>query len=197
MNIFQIKGAHGKLLEDCKKSGGASLSAIELAKEDISRNIYSMLGPIFRRHVLLAKQAAALQFNEAVGDDLEITIRILDDLSNAKYAALRTYTDAVRKLIPKTKGAPKSTWGTGFDLKQLEESLDDYINSRADQLRIQGVLSRGRKPIDISFNVFLHHPLGMLCDTASYYAVLCCAVLCCAVLYCAMLCYVMLCYTML
>ena len=194
------------------KSGGASLSAIELAKEDISRNIYSMLGPIFRRHVLLAKQAAALQFNEAVGDDLEITIRILDDLNNAKYAALRTYTDAVRKLIPKTKGAPKSTWGTGFDLKQLEESLDDYINSRADQLRIQGVLSRGRKPIDISFNVFLHHPLGtpchaMLCDTVPHCAVLCCAVLCCAVLCCAVLCcavlccvmlfYTMLCYTML
>lgn len=121
-----------------------------------------MLGPIFRRHVLLAKQAAALQFNEAVGDDLEITIRILDDLNNAKYAALRTYNNAVKKLIPKTKGAPKSTWGTGFDQKQLEESLDDYINSRADLLRIQGVLSRGRKPVDISFNVFLNHPLGMV-----------------------------------
>lgn len=145
-------------MEAVTKAGGASPSAIALAKEDIARNVHTMLGPIFRRHVLLAKQEAAVKFNDAVGDDLEITIKILDDLNNAKQSAMNVFTRTVRKLIP--HGAPKSSWDTGFDRKQLLDSLEDYIGSRADQLRIQGVLPRGRKPIDVSFNLFLNHPLG-------------------------------------
>jgi hypothetical protein len=108
--------------------------------------------------VLLAKQEAAVKFNDAVGDDLEITINILNDLNNAKQSAMNVFTRTVRKLIP--HGAPKSSWDTGFDRKQLLDSLEDYIGSRVDQLRIQGVLPRGRKPIDVSFNLFLNHPLG-------------------------------------
>ena len=141
-----------------KKAGGASNSALTLAEDDIARNVFTMLGPIFRRHVLLAKQEAAIQFNAAVGDDLPITINILNDLNTAKDNAMKVYSKTVKKLIP--KGAPKSSWDSGFDQKQLLESLEDYIGSRVDQLKIQGVLSRGRKPIDIAFNIFLHHPLG-------------------------------------
>lgn len=144
--------------ENVQKSGGASISAIKLAEEDIARNVFTMLGPIFRRHVLLAKQEAAIQFNAAVGDELSITINILNDLNNAKDKAMKIYLKNVKKLIP--KGAPKSSWSIGFDQKQLLDSLEDYIGSRVDQLKIQGVLSRGRKPIDIAFNIFLHHPLG-------------------------------------
>ena len=152
-----------------KKAGGASNSALMLAEDDIARNVFTMLGPIFRRHVLLAKQEAAIQFNAAVGDDLPITINILNDLNTAKDNAMKVYSKTVKKLIP--KGAPKSSWDSGFDQKQLLESLEDYIGSRVDQLKIQGVLSRGRKPIDIAFNIFLHHPLGTYGQVKRYEAI--------------------------
>ena len=151
-----------------KKDGGASASALSLAKDDISRSVLSMLYPIFRRHVLLAKQEAAVQFNDAVGDDLEISINILNDLNAAKDNAMTNFIKNVRKLIP--KGAPKSSWNTGFDQKQLLDSLIIYIESRVDQLKIQGVLSRGRKPVDLSFHLFLNHPLGtVILFTILYY----------------------------
>lgn len=160
-------GAHGQLTDAVKKDGGASVSALSLAKEDISRSVLSMLYPIFRRHVLLAKQEAAVRFNDAVGDDLEVSINILDDLNAARDDAMTNFIRSVRKLIP--KGSPKSSWSSGFDQKQLLDSLNIYIESRVDQLKIQGVLSRGRKPVDLSFNLFLNHPLGNIIHHRIFY----------------------------
>ena len=151
-------GAQNVMRESVSKAGGASESVLRISEDDISRNIFTMLGPIFKRHVLLAKQESAIEFNAAVGDDLAITIKIVQDLNTAKKNALTTFSKTVKKLIP--KNAPKSSWNTDFDRKQLLDSLEEYIGSRVDQLKIQGVLSRGRKPVDIAFNVFLHHPLG-------------------------------------
>mmetsp|Transcript_203 Transcript_203/g.253 ORF Transcript_203/g.253 Transcript_203/m.253 type:complete len:617 (+) Transcript_203:103-1953(+) len=153
-----IQGAISQMRMSVEKSGGGSETALMLAEADISRTIFSMLVPIYRRQVQLVRQEAAKAFNAAVGDELETTIFIANDLSEAKYNAMKSFTTDVKQLIP--KGAPMSTWNMAFDQKQLVESLDEYIESRIDQLKIVGVLSRGRKPIDLRFDVFVPHPLG-------------------------------------
>jgi hypothetical protein len=153
-----IQGAISEMRMSVGKAGGASETALKLAEADISRTIFSMLVPIYRRQVQLVRQEAAKAFNAAVGDELETTIFIAKDLSEAKYNAMKSFSNDVKKLIP--EGAPMTTWNMVFDQKQLVESLDEYIESRIDQLKIVGVLSRGRKPIDLRFDVFVPHPLG-------------------------------------
>ena len=55
--IFYL-GAQNVMRESVKKGGGASESALKISEADVSRNVFTMLGPIFKRHVLLAKQEA-------------------------------------------------------------------------------------------------------------------------------------------
>lgn len=154
-----IGGAVAKMKEAVsKRTSGASATALKLAEQDIQRNVFTMLTPIFRRHVQLARQEAAKAFNTAVGDDLELTAKVMDDLNAAKHTAILRFSTALRQLTP--RGAPQSTWGVAHDRQQLVESLDEYITGRADQFRVQGVLPRGRKPIEISFHVLANHPFG-------------------------------------
>ena len=79
-----------------------------------------------------------MQFNAAVGDDLVISASVLDDLNAARHHAMRTFTNALRKLTP--KNAPVSTWSHVHDRQQLADSLEEFIESRADQFRVQGKL---------------------------------------------------------
>ena len=154
-----ISGAVGKMKEVVnKRPSGASPTALKLAEQEIQRNIFTMLTPIFRRHVQLARQEAAKGFNTAVGDDLELTVNVMDDLNAAKHTAIKRFSTALRQLTP--KGAPQSTWSIAHDRQQLVESLDEYIAGRADQFKVQGVLPRGRKPIEVWFHFLANHPFG-------------------------------------
>jgi hypothetical protein len=154
-----ISGAVGKMKEVVnKRPAGASATALKLAEQEIQRNIFTMLTPIFRRHVQLARQEAAKAFNTAVGDDLELTMNVMDDLNAAKHTAVKRFAAALRQLTP--RGAPQSTWGVAHDRQQLVESLDEYIDNRADQFKVQGVLPRGRKPIEVSVHFLANHPFG-------------------------------------
>ena len=68
-----------------------------------------------------------------------ISASVLDDLNAARQNAMRTFTNALRKLTP--KNAPVSTWSHAHDRQQLADSLEEFIDSRADQFRVQGKLA--------------------------------------------------------
>jgi len=38
--------------------------------------------------------------------------------------------------------------------------LDEYVAGRAEQFRLQGVLPRGRRPVEVSVHAFVNHPFG-------------------------------------
>ena len=43
-----------------------------------------MLTPVFKRHVQLARQEAAKAFNADVGEELEVTATVMEDINAAK-----------------------------------------------------------------------------------------------------------------
>lgn len=58
-------------------------------------------------------------------------------------------------------GPLPSTWNTKFDVYQLDKIFSDFIQSKKEEAQIQGVVQRDeRKPVDISFHLFLNHPFG-------------------------------------
>jgi len=128
------------------------------AEQEIRRQIFSMLLPFYRRHVQLARVEVAKAFNAAVGEDLAVTIHLMEDLEEEKRRALALFKLKCDALRP--RGAPVATWNAGFDLRQLQESLDEYVAGREAQAKLLGVLPRGRRPIDVSMHYFLTHPLG-------------------------------------
>jgi hypothetical protein len=153
-----VDGAIKRMKDNVQSRGGASAEAYRIASEEIRRDIFSMMQPIFRRHVQLARQEVAKWFNKEVGEDMEISANIMNDLLELKNTAIRRYKDDLRKLTP--KGAPHSTWDTSFEVLSLKDSLDEYIEGREATCRLQGILPRGRRPIDVSFHVFVPHPFG-------------------------------------
>tara|TARA_A100001015_G_scaffold48516_1_gene53568 strand:- start:2668 stop:4566 length:1899 start_codon:yes stop_codon:yes gene_type:complete len=130
------------------------------AKKEIKRQIYTMMLPFYRRFIQLARQEVATTFNNKVGEDLAVTVDLLKDLNNAKKQAISQFQIAIGKLVPKDRSDLPSSWDTSSDIYQLELSLLEYIENRENQAKLLGVLSRGRKPIDISFHTFFNHPFG-------------------------------------
>ena len=125
---------------------------------DMTTQIYTMLHPFFRRHVQLARVEAAKAFNAAVGDDLAITIDIMNDLRDIRDKTIRNFESACVSLLPSS--APRTLWSYKFDVEQLRYSLNEYLETREAQARLVGVLPKGRKPIDVSVHFFANHPLG-------------------------------------
>lgn len=140
------------------ESSARSGELATMGEGEVRRQIFGMLLPFYRRQVQLARVEVVRAFNEAAGDELPISIRLAEDLGDARAKALRELQTRFQALLP--KGAPGGTWSTRYDCAQLGEVLDEYIEGRVAQARLSGVLSRGRKPIDVSFHYFAAHPLG-------------------------------------
>ena len=137
-----------------------SKSSLMYAKKEIKRQIYTMMLPFYRRFIQLARQEVATTFNNNVSEDLAVTVDLMKDLNNAKKQAILQFQNAIKNLTPKDKSDIPSSWDTSSDIYQLELSLIEYIENRENQAKLLGVLSRGRKPIDISFHTFFNHPFG-------------------------------------
>lgn len=140
------------------QAGTTSSNLLKIGEQEIKRQIFAMMLPFYRRQVQLARSEVAKIFNGAVGEDMEVTIKLMDDLNAEKKKALRLFASKCAALRPKT--APAVTWSAGYDERQLLDSLDEYIAGREAQAKLVGVLSRGRKPIDVSFHYFAAHPFG-------------------------------------
>jgi len=139
------------------KRNRAKTNFFEIAKMDVSSQIFSMIEPFYQRYVLLARQDAGKSFNIAVGEDMPITIDIMQDLQNAKLDCVNIFKRKVAAITP--TGSPDS-WSPDFDIFQLKSSIDEYIEGRESQARIQGILPRGRQPVDVSIHYFIAHPFG-------------------------------------
>ena len=138
---------------------GVELSpeARRLAVEDVRRDVHDMMHPFFKRFVQIARQDAAKSFNAAVADDLEISIKLMDDLKKLKSKAVAEIHKKIRDLTPKY--APDK-WKTNYEVNQFERTLDEFIEMREEQAKLQGILPRSRKPIELSIFHFVAHPLG-------------------------------------
>jgi hypothetical protein len=126
--------------------------------DEVANQIFAMLLPFYRRHVQLARVESAKAFNAKAGDDLAITGEIMSDLKRIRDDTINRFKTSCGELVP--SGAPASTWNYDFDIKQLQMSLEEYLDSREAQAKLVGVLPRGRKPFDVSVHYFASHPLG-------------------------------------
>jgi len=134
-----------------------SKSTISLGKDYITKELLSMMAPFFRHQIGLVRQESIKSFNEAAVDEITISPKIIEDLNEAKSKALKKFASDMSILIP---NEAKSSWDISFDIYQLKDILDEYIDGRKVQCQLQGVLPRGRKPIDVSVHYFMNHPLG-------------------------------------
>jgi hypothetical protein len=139
------------------ESSDLSKAVIALGKDYISKETLAMMAPFFRHQISLVRQESIKFFNAAAVDEIAISTKIIEDLNEAKAKAIRKFTSDISELIP---SEAKSSWDISFDVYQLNDIFDDYIEGRKIQSQLQGVLPRGRKPIDISLHYFLNHPLG-------------------------------------
>eukprot|EP01039_Chlorochromonas_danica_P007772 gene7772-8583_t len=137
-------------------------SVAQQVERDLRHQVFSSapLRRLFDRQVALLRNEVAQFFNKLVTEELEVTIHVMDDLHDIRSRALSRFKSSVRALCPSE--VPPGLWDAGSTLRDLSESLDDYVRNREVGFRLLGVLPRGvRKPVDISFHVFLHHPFGL------------------------------------
>ena len=92
-----------------------------------------MMQPFFKRFVQLARQDSAKAFNAFVADELEISVKIMEDLKALKKKILRGYHSAIKDLT--TKYAPLG-WKYNIEVSHFEKSLDDFIETRKEQVII-------------------------------------------------------------
>jgi len=131
---------------------------VRRSEEEIRRKLFSALLPYYRRQVQLARSEVTKSFNTAVGEDLAITIHLMDDLDSERRNAINLFRQMCAALRP--SGPNPSTWTSAFDEQQLLDSLNEYVAGREAQARTLGVLPRGRQPIDVSFHYLATHPFG-------------------------------------
>lgn len=127
-----------------------------LAKQDLSRKIFQMVSPFYRRFVTLARESA-LKYSNSLVEDLEISINILQDLNAIHDTVLDTFRKDTAKLLP--AGAP-ADWTSEFECASLSRVLNDYIETRKEQSQMTGVLRRKRQPIALSIHALALHPFG-------------------------------------
>ena len=155
-NLYE--GAIKEMEEFIANSGIAvSVEAKKLATEDLQRDVHEMMYPFFKRFVQLGRQDAAKNFNTAVADELEITIKVMDDLEALKKKAMKNFQMKILSMIPKY--APKK-WKDNLEVSQFEQTLNDFLVLREEQAKLQGILPRSRRPIELSVYHFLTQPLG-------------------------------------
>eukprot|EP01041_Mallomonas_annulata_P012865 gene12865-27132_t len=151
-----INQAEKVLIEHCTKFGIVSSASLNFAKNELRVQIFKMMSPFHRRHVQLVRQACTKKYNAEV-EEIEVTVKIIDDLKKLRDDVLSFYRKSVKNLAP--IGAPNS-WDTKWDELQLQQSLDEYIDARTEQCRAQGILPRGRRPIAVSMHMLAMHPFG-------------------------------------
>ena len=176
LNKFEGSSKFSNLIEDFIQFGNSKFSQLLLStnqsnlakdvlvmeKEFLVGEILERLQAFFRRQVNLIRVEIAKEFNRQVADDLEITVHVMEDLQQFRNKALSRFRKSVSELLPKSAKLIKCTaWNADTDLLEFQHTLDDYNEGREAGFKALGVLPRGdRKPIDISFHMFLAHPLG-------------------------------------
>lgn len=139
------------------KSKGVSMSSKIIGQKELVRMVYDLMLPFFRRNVQEIRKDITDEFNKAAGDELETTVYLINDLQSIRDEMLRKFNRRIRALIP--SDAP-STWSGQFEVFKFKSQLDEYIETREVQGKLQGILLRTRHPIALSFHVLLNHPLG-------------------------------------
>lgn len=158
IDVFKADIANSQLAND----GKISPSVIKIAEQDLRSSIMAMMLPFFRHQAQLIRQAIIDEFNEVAVEEIELSVNILQDLHAAKQKSLRDFAKRLKSLVPASMrgGNLPSSWNTDYDVQQLRDVLEDYIHTREVQSKLQGILPRDRKPIEISFHTFFTHPFG-------------------------------------
>jgi len=151
-----LKGAIDKF-NTKTESSDLTKAMIVVGKDYITKETLTMMAPFFRHQIGLVRQESIKFFNTAAVDDIPISIKIIEELNEAKGKAIKKFITDVNGLVP---SEAKSSWDISFEIYQLNDIFDDYIDGRKVQSQLQGVLPRGRKPVDISVHYFMNHPLG-------------------------------------
>ena len=146
-----------KIYHDIINKKDVSLSSKLIGKKELTRMVYDLMLPFFRRVVQEIRKDLTNDFNKRAGDELETTVYLIQDLRSIRDEMLRRFSNRINALIP--PDAP-GTWSGDFEIFKFRSQLDEYIENREIQGKLQGVLLRTRHPISLSFHVLLNHPLG-------------------------------------
>ena len=158
--LKQAEGTYQDKLSELSSSSSKDItsSCKQIGLSKIHRAIFDSLLPLFRRRVLAIQQEVTTFFNDAVAPEaLEVTIHILEDLTKIRDETLSRFQRRVAEITPKS--AP-SSWNIHFELYEFQLRLDEFIASQQLKYKLAGVLSRGRKPVSVSFHLLSTHPLG-------------------------------------
>lgn len=130
------------------------------ARSELQRRVLLAMEKFFDRQAALARMETVALFNDAVRD-MDVSINIMQDLRHIRDKAIRKYSTHLRDLLPvSVRGLAAQYYGTGALVQDLLQMFNEYLAEREKHFQVLGVLSRGRKPVDISLHVFLSHPLG-------------------------------------
>ena len=136
-----------------------SKEMVKLVITDVKNEIFRLLLPFYRQYVAFARQDVIQEFNGKAIDEVEISVRIVEDLHQAKNECMKHYTKLLNRLVS-SQYTPPSSWSYAYDVNALLQIFNEYIAGREVNAKMEGVLPKNRKPIDVSFHYFINHPFG-------------------------------------
>ena len=154
-----IDSSVGQIVQAVEHERNVPNEMVKLVINDVKNDIFRLLLPFYRQFMAFARQDIIQEFNNKAIDDVELTVHIVEDLHRAKNECMQHYTKLLNKLVP-SKHNPPSSWSYAYDVNALQQIFDEYIAGREIGAKIDGVLPKNRKPIDISFHYFVNHPFG-------------------------------------
>lgn len=132
---------------------------VKLVINDVKIEIFRLLLPFYRQYMAFARQDIIQEFNNKAIDEVEMSVHIVEDLHRAKNECMQHYSKLLNRLVP-SKYNPPSSWSYAYDVNALLQIFNEYIAGREIGAKIDGVIPKNRKPIDISFHYFINHPFG-------------------------------------
>lgn len=130
----------------------------KIGRDELTISIYEMMAPFYKRFVAVIRQDVTNRFNRVITDEMELTVHLMRDMRAIRDRFLSEFSARIAKLRPASK--MPSSWAGQFEVHLFRVQLDEYLASRETEAKIQGVLSRGRKPVAVSLHWLVNHAFG-------------------------------------
>eukprot|EP01038_Epipyxis_sp_PR26KG_P008311 gene8311-11244_t len=150
--------------ENLQKVGITSLTSLDSFSQALLSGIrgyvLDILAPFYKKQLQLSATKITTEFGVAVDDEIEVTPNLAIDVTNAMNSAFQKFEYAMKKLTPSVKEMPRLSWNANIQKLKLETAIRHYVDNKIAEAKVVGIVSRERKPIDVSIHWFLSHPLG-------------------------------------
>jgi hypothetical protein len=144
-------------------------------EDKLKTTVLELFLPTFKKLVYLVRNEVISAFNRAVApNDLPFTYHYLEDLKDYRDQALQVFQEELQRLVPtdidqalkKSKhsstmlSASVSSWDTNFEMTELRNNLNEFIDSKQVEYQLRGFFPRARMPTLFSIHALFSHPFG-------------------------------------